>query len=56
MPKRITFNVIAISMENLDKIRSPVGVCEGFDLGEFDKVVLVRAYFIFLISNQKIDY
>ena len=41
LPKRIKFFGLAVNMENLDKIRSPVGICEGFDLGEFDKVILV---------------
>lgn len=42
LPIQIRLKVIAISMENLDKIRSPVGICEGFDLKEFDQVILVR--------------
>lgn len=35
------FYAIAVSMEDLDKIRSPVGSTEGFDIQEFDKVILV---------------
>ena len=41
LPFRITFKTIAVSLENLDKIRSPVGITEGFDLAEFDKIILV---------------
>ena len=41
LPATIRFKLIAVSMEDLDKIRSPVGICEGFDLAEFDKVILV---------------
>jgi protein arginine N-methyltransferase 7 len=42
LPFRIRFKAIAVSMENLDKIRSPVGITEGFDIGEFDKIILVN--------------
>lgn len=41
LPLSITFKAIAVSLENLDKIRSPVGVTEGIDIGEFDKIILV---------------
>ena len=40
LPCRITLKAIAVNFEDLDKIRSPVGVCEGFDLTEFDKIIL----------------
>ena len=33
---------IALNLEDLNKIRYPVGICEGFDLAEFDKIVLVK--------------
>ncbi len=44
LPFRIKFKAIAVSMENLDKIRSPVGITEGFDIGEFDKIILVTLF------------
>jgi protein arginine N-methyltransferase 7 len=40
LPCRITLKAIAVDFEDLDKIRSPVGVCEGFDLTPFDKIIL----------------
>ncbi|CAF0727754.1 unnamed protein product [Brachionus calyciflorus] len=40
LPVRLRLKAILINMENLDKIRSQVGVCEGFDLSEFDKIIL----------------
>ena len=41
LPKSFKFYAIAVNLENLHKIRSPVGNCEGFNLDEFDKVILV---------------
>ena len=40
LPNKITFKAIAVNFENLDKIRSPVDNCEGFNIAEFDKVIL----------------
>ncbi len=40
LPGRIKIYGIAVSFENLDKIRSPVNTCEGFKLNEFDKIIL----------------
>lgn len=45
--------MIAINMENLDKIRSPVGICEGFNLNEFDRVILVRLLKVLNQENSK---
>jgi protein arginine N-methyltransferase 7 len=47
MPFRIRFKAIAVQLEDLDKIRSPVGETEGFDITEFDKVILVRFFLLF---------
>ena len=41
LPFRVRFKAIAVHLEDLDKIRSPVNETEGFDLTEFDKVILV---------------
>lgn len=41
LPKSMTLKAIAVQLEDLDKIRSPVGNAEGFNLDEFDKVILV---------------
>jgi protein arginine N-methyltransferase 7 len=41
LPTEIKFKAVAVNLENLNKIRSPVVDCEGFDITEFDKVILV---------------
>jgi protein arginine N-methyltransferase 7 len=41
LPLKFKLKAIAVELENLDKIRSPVGICEGFDISEFDTVILV---------------
>lgn len=50
MPIRIRFCAVAISMQDLHKIRYPVGSSEGFSLAEFDKVILVSAKFSLIIT------
>src|SRR5579883_1830266 len=47
LPRRMRFYAIAVSLENLDKIRSPVQSTEGFDIREFDKVILVIRVFLY---------
>jgi hypothetical protein len=39
-PRGITIRALPVELENLDKIRSPVINSEGFDLTQFDKVIL----------------
>ncbi|XP_059148867.1 protein arginine N-methyltransferase 7-like isoform X2 [Physella acuta] len=39
LPKSMTIQAIAVHFENLQKIRSPVGYCEGFNITEFDKLI-----------------
>ena len=53
LPQKFKLKAIAVEFENLDKIRSPVGICEGFDISEFDKVILVRDCDLF---NNKIFF
>ena len=43
LPANITFYAMAVNLENLHKIRSPVVNCEGFELNEFDQVILVNS-------------
>lgn len=52
LPIKFQLKLIAVEFENLHKIRCPVGLCENeFDIGEFDKVILViRVYFIKFIN------
>jgi hypothetical protein len=41
-PKRMVFKAVAVCLEDLDKIRSPVGISEAdINIGEFDKIILV---------------
>lgn len=41
LPKRLKIKLIAIEMENLHKIRCPVGDFDGIKLDEFDEIILV---------------
>ena len=43
LPFKIKFKAIALQFEHLHKIRSPVGQTCGFNIKEFDKVILVSA-------------
>ncbi len=45
LPAEVEFYAMAVRFEDLNKIRSTVGVCEGFDLTEFDEVILVSLCF-----------
>ena len=42
LPKRLKIKLIGIEMENLHKIRCPVGDFDGIKLDEFDEIILVR--------------
>ncbi len=46
LPSRIRFKAILVHLDDLDKIRSPVGETEGIDITEFDKVILVISIFV----------
>ena len=53
MPATATLRAVAVELEDLWKIRAPVGNCEGFDLGYFDRMIEVhvrkfRSHFTFL--------
>ena len=39
LPRGATLKAIAVQFDHLWKIRAPVGVCEGFDISHFDKVI-----------------
>ena len=43
MPQGATMRAIAVQFDHLWKIRAPVGVCEGFNISHFDKVINVSA-------------
>ena len=42
LPKKLKVKLIAIQMENLHKIRNPVGDFDGIKLDEFDEIILVN--------------
>ncbi|XP_047371347.1 protein arginine N-methyltransferase 7 isoform X2 [Vespa velutina] len=39
LPIAATIKAVAVEFKDLHKIRAPLGVCEGFDLSSFDKLV-----------------
>jgi len=47
MPIAATIKAIAVEFKDLQKIRAPLGVCEGFDLSSFDRLVQVRNIIIY---------
>lgn len=42
MPIAATIKAVAVEFKDLQKIRAPLGVCEGFDLSSFDRLVQVH--------------
>ena len=41
MPQAMTVKAMALRCRDLHKIRAPVGICEGFDITEFDRLIEV---------------
>jgi len=41
MPIAATIKALAVEFKDLQKIRAPLGICEGFDLSSFDKLIQV---------------
>lgn len=41
MPVIATIRAVAVEFKDLQKIRAPLGTCEGFDLSSFDKLIQV---------------
>lgn len=41
MPIAVTIRAAAVEFKNLQKIRAPLGICEGFDLSSFDRLIQV---------------
>ncbi|XP_067651513.1 protein arginine N-methyltransferase 7-like [Haliotis asinina] len=39
LPGRMVIKAVAMDFDHLWKIRAPVGVCEGFDITEFDRLI-----------------
>lgn len=44
LPGQMNVYAVAVEYEHLWKIRADVGVCEGFDIREFDNVIQVIFY------------
>lgn len=49
IPRQATIHAIAVEFLDLHKIRSPLGVCEGFDLAIFDEFVEVSLVITFCL-------
>lgn len=45
MPIAATIKAVAVEFKDLQKIRAPLGVCEGFNLSSFDRLVQVRGVY-----------
>ncbi|KAK3799169.1 hypothetical protein RRG08_051443 [Elysia crispata] len=39
LPANMTIKAMGVEFKDLHKIRAPVGICEGFDVSEFDKLI-----------------
>ncbi len=56
LPTEIEFHAMAVNFADLNKIRSTVGLCEGFDLSDFDKIILVSWFSLFnLITTMDLS-
>ena len=42
----MTIKAVAVEYQDLWKIRADVGMCEGFDISRFDKLIAVSGYFL----------
>ena len=52
LPANMTIKAMGVEFKDLHKIRAPVGICEGFDVSEFDKLIEVSRY-VYLFSSAK---
>ncbi|EGI67279.1 Protein arginine N-methyltransferase 7 [Acromyrmex echinatior] len=43
MPVMATIRAVAVEFKDLQKIRAPLGTCEGFDLSSFDKLIQISS-------------
>lgn len=60
IPKYATIHAVAVEFLDLHKIRSPLGVCEGFDLAIFDEfvevsVVRLTTFDVFIEFQVNVD-
>lgn len=54
IPIAATIKAVAVEFKDLHKIRAPLGMCEGFDLSSFDKLVQVRHSSVQVVQVQNI--
>jgi len=52
MPIAATIKAVAVEFKDLQKIRAPLGICEGFDLSSFDRLVQVRALLLIIYIHN----
>lgn len=56
MPVAATIKAAVVEFKDLQKIRAPLGTCEGFDLSSFDRLIqvgFIRLFFFRTIRNTK---
>lgn len=57
MPVTATIKAAAVEFKDLQKIRAPLGTCEGFDLSSFDRLIQVgfvnSLFSFYIIRNTK---
>ena len=55
LPKVVSIKAIAVDFDHLWKIHAPVGICEGFNLDHFDKMIEVCHLFILFFISTKLS-
>lgn len=51
MPISCTVNAVAVEFKDLHKIRAPLGICEGFDMKIFDRLLEVQNHMSITVTN-----
>lgn len=51
LPGTAVLRIMAVQFSDLWKIRAPVGICEGFNLESFDKLIEVMKMLIQIFTN-----
>lgn len=55
IPIKATIKAVAVEFKDLQKIRAPLGICEGFDLSSFDRLVQVSNLY-HVLSHLNFDF
>ena len=53
IPSAAKIRAVPVHFKDLHKIRAPLGICEGFDLTTFDKLIEVSRHFYFFASSPR---